>query len=569
MIESETSETGVGAGLTTRREAVRGKRTLSSVNTRIIVVILLSILPLAASASLLAWHDYREQVDLSARRVDAALSDYLAAEGADLESALGSVDVLAGTLGAAPASACTHILSLALSLGTGRFDDLTVRGPDGHLVCSSSACPLIDLPVGMGSFGEISRRADGALVLPVRRRLRDGSGSVLQADLRLRRPASRATPVEAWLIDRSGRVWPLTASTAMPSLPPLGSLGRAVFSGRGDGTQGIFAVGRLAGDNVVVIGGRATREEARAASLLIERMAAIASILAFGLALVTVGAHVTVAAPIQALTRRVTHWRNAGTFDEGHMKFVPAEMAELIDAFALATRSLASREQELERARLEQELAFKEIHHRVKNNLQIIASLLNLQGNRIRLPEAKAEFQSARDRVRALATLHRHLYADAGLHTIAMRGFLLELCGQLFQAIGEREGHRIRLDVEAPELQMSSDQAVPVALIVTEAVSNAVKYAFPGARSGTVSVRLCTLAGGRISLTIEDDGVGIPAGQAETETGVRDGLGIQLISGFAKQLGASLTVSQGDGTRYHLELLLRHADAERAGTERA
>ena len=84
-----------------------------------------------------------------------------------------------------------------------------------------------------------------------------------------------------------------------------------------------------------------------------------------------------------------------------------------------------------------------------------------------------------------------------------------------------------------------------------------------------MSVRLCTLAGGRISLTIEDDGVGIPAGQAETETGVRDGLGIQLISGFAKQLGASLTVSQGDGTRYHLELLLRHADAERAGTELA
>ena len=565
MIESRTSETGVDAGLTTGR----AERTLSSVNTRIIVVILLSILPLAASASLLAWHDYREQVDLSARRVDAALSDYLAAEGADLEATLASVDVLAGLVSGVPVAECTRILSFALSLGTGRFEDLAVRGPDGRLGCASSARPVMDLPVGTEDFGDVSRLADGALVLPVRRRLHDGSGSVLQADLRLRRPAGRATPIEAWLIDRTGRAWPLSATTDMPPLPRLGGLGRAVFLDRGTGTRGIFAAGRLAGGNVVVIGGRATPEEARAASLLIERMAAIASILAFGLALVTVGAHVTVAAPIQALTRRVTHWRDAGTFDEGHMKFVPAEMVELIDAFALATRSLASREQELERARLEQELAFKEIHHRVKNNLQIIASLLNLQGNRIRLPEAKAEFQSARDRVRALATLHRHLYADAGLHTIAMRGFLLELCGQLFQAIGEREGHRIRLDVEAPELQMSSDQAVPVALIVTEAVSNAVKYAFPDARSGTVSVRLCTLAGGRISLTIEDDGVGIPEGQAETETGVRDGLGIQLISGFAKQLGASLTVSQGDGTRYHLELLLRHASAERGGTELA
>jgi two-component sensor histidine kinase len=201
-------------------------------------------------------------------------------------------------------------------------------------------------------------------------------------------------------------------------------------------------------------------------------------------------------------------------------------------------------------------LLMQEVHHRVKNNLQIVASLLNLQASRIRLPEAKAEFQSARDRVRALGTLHRHLYVQGELQTINMRSFLTELCGQLFQAMGEDEGDRIKLEIEAPELQMSSDQAVPLALIVTEAVSNAVKYAFPDRRGGRIAVRMAADTE-FVHLVIEDDGIGIRAGHVETDTGIRDGIGVQLIRGFARQLGASLTVQERDGTRYTVEIPLR------------
>lgn len=203
----------------------------------------------------------------------------------------------------------------------------------------------------------------------------------------------------------------------------------------------------------------------------------------------------------------------------------------------------------------------QEIHHRVKNNLQIIASLLNLQANRIRQPQARAEFQSARDRVRALATLHRHLYAHEELHTINMRLFLTELCGQLFQAMGETEGKRIALSIEAPEVQVSSDQAVPLALIVTEAVSNAVKYAFPHGRRGHVWVHLAA-EGDAATLEVRDDGVGIAAGREETEAGTRDGLGLTLIRGFARQLGATLTVEEGRGTRYVVRLPLRRERPE-------
>ena len=399
------------------------------------------------------------------------------------------------------------------------------------------------------------------------------SGSAIVASLRLAPPVTdhHSRLVGAWLL--AGGSPPLVLSPS-PDTLPAGTLDPRLLDRshpaivREHGVRDVFVGGELPGGTRIVMGDRATDSEALAAKILVTRIACIAALLAAGVAVVAIGAHVTVAAPVQVLTRRVIQWRTNGHFDDASMPFVPSELAALVDAFGTATSALAQRGAELEQAKSDQELAFKEIHHRVKNNLQIIASLLNLQANRIRLPEAKAEFQSARDRVRALATLHRHLYADAGLHTIALRSFLLELCGQLFQAMGEREGQRISLDVDAPELQMTSDQAVPMALIVTEAVSNAVKYAFPGGRTGAVSVRLRRLDANRIDLTIQDDGVGIPAGRAETESGVRDGLGIQLIRGFARQLGATLTVTEGEGTRYHLELRLRAvAGSEKAAAE--
>ena len=159
------------------------------------------------------------------------------------------------------------------------------------------------------------------------------------------------------------------------------------------------------------------------------------------------------------------------------------------------------------------------------------------------------------DRGRALATLHRHLYLQGEVHTIDMPAFLRELCNQLFQAMGETAGRRIKLEIEASPLQMNSDQAVPLSLIVTEAVSNAVKYAFPNGRTGTVRVSLGA-DGDSADLVVEDDGVGIPAGKTETETGTRDGIGITLIRGFARQLQATLMVREDHGTRYAVRFAL-------------
>lgn len=284
-----------------------------------------------------------------------------------------------------------------------------------------------------------------------------------------------------------------------------------------------------------------------------------------GLAIAAGGSILLVSRPLARLNQLVKRWRAGDPFahplETMGDAFAPRDLRRLTIALRRATMMLQRQQVRLATAVDQQELLMQEIHHRVKNNLQIIASLLNLQASRIRLPAARAEFQSARDRVRALATLHRHLYAHGEVHTINMREFLIELCGQLFQAMGEKAGERLRLEIEAPELKMSSDQAVPLALIVTEAVSNAVKYAFPGGRRGSISVHL-TADEDHAELLIRDDGVGIPAGRVETEAGTRDGIGIQLIRGFARQLGATLQVEEGNGTQYKVSMPLRRERVE-------
>jgi two-component sensor histidine kinase len=362
-----------------------------------------------------------------------------------------------------------------------------------------------------------------------------------------------------WLLDQEHAVLASrgAAAAALPTLPTMfdliASSQIALRATSAIGAPYAYASTLLPGGWRLIAATSSDHEHAIAIRALLVRLAELTVLLVAGLSAVVIGADVAFGQPLRRLSAAVQRWRSGAAFDPGDLTGAPDEVLQLADSFRDATKGLRQREQELVHAQQRQDLLVLEIHHRVKNNLQVIASLLNLQASRIRAPEAKAEFQAARDRVRALATLHRHLYADGDLHTINMRSFLVELCGQLFQAMGEKEGARIQLVIEAPELRMSSDQAVPLALIVTEAVTNSVRYAFPGGRQGHISVILKDHEGG-LDLTISDDGVGVLAGRAETESGERDGIGLQLIRGFTRQLGASLTVEEGHGTQYGVRL---------------
>ena len=570
--------------------AITGWR--DTVRGRLVALIAVAAIPVFAMASVMAWQNYRLVLGKATQDVGLLRAAAMSRQAVILEDAGQMLDAIAegATVSARNDLACQAWLGGMLAAHGRDYAGLLLLDAGGHPGCDAAPGPAADrllagLRVDPAALSRAARTdglafapiqdsvAGGAPVLPVLRVIREASGGArgfVIAGLRLDALFGRANPGDRprgiWLVEDTGRLVAAEAAGGMPPPAPAAIaalLARdTVLRGRAsDGTPFVYASARLAQGPRVIIGYRAAGIPHRARLTLAIRLLALVLLLLAGLLAMALWANAALVAPLKRLGAQVRRWRAIGVFEPVNLGAVPREVRELSRSFADATATLGSREAELRAALRQQELLMQEIHHRVKNNLQIVASLLNLQAARIRQPAARAEFQSARDRVRALATLHRHLYAQGTLHTINMRSFLTELCGQLFQAMGEREGQRIRLEIEASELQMSSDQAVPLALIVTEAVSNAIRYAFPDGRCGHIAVRL-TATPDEAELVVQDDGVGIPAGRVETEAGLRDGLGLRLIRGFARQLGAMLRVEEGLGTRYVVRLRLhREHDA--------
>ena len=215
-------------------------------------------------------------------------------------------------------------------------------------------------------------------------------------------------------------------------------------------------------------------------------------------------------------------------------------------------------ETRLQQSLEEKEILLKEIHHRVKNNLQIISSLLNLQASKIADPEILSLFGDSRNRVQSMALLHEKLYQSNDLARIDFRDYLQSLAMTLYQSY-LHDTHSIVIDVEVDEgIRLGIDQAIPCGLIVNELLSNSLKHAFPDGQ-GRVAVRFRRLARttGRPAhrLVVEDDGAGLPA---DVDLRRAQSLGLKLVTILAQQLHATVTtteVSGGErrGTRYTLE----------------
>ncbi len=545
-----------------------------SIRARVVALGLIAAIPAVGMAGIIAGQDYRSRERVAIEHVDRLQSLAIARLDA-------AVAALRAALEARTHRSPTPGALCEAGLNPGEAQAAALLDTQGNVVCYSGA----DTPLRHGNFSQSTwfrvaqtgansaldtLATGGPAVVAVAAPPGGVLAAVLPADWVTTLGNPDVNPTAAiWLFDAKGNLIGSSgpAAEALPAVATLIALqhrnDETLLAPSAAGVPYAYASTRLPNGWQIIGAYQSAREHRNARRVLYTRLADLAALLLLGLAVTVLGADIAFGDPLRRLRTALAGWQSGSDFDEAGLVSAPTELVELARSFNQAAISLREQKAELERARVRQELLMLEIHHRVKNNLQIVASLLNLQASRIRVPEARAEFQAARDRVRALATLHRHLYSEGEIHTINMPSFLSELCGQLFQAMGETPGGRIKLVIEAEEIRLSTDQAVPLALIVTEAVTNAIKYGFPDGRSGTVSIYLAQHESA-VDLVIADDGVGIPPGRGETESGTRDGLGLHLIRGFSRQLGATLDVTEEPGTRYsiHMPLTPRETDGE-------
>ncbi len=201
------------------------------------------------------------------------------------------------------------------------------------------------------------------------------------------------------------------------------------------------------------------------------------------------------------------------------------------------------------RASLEEKtVLLKEVHHRVKNNLQIISSLLNLQLDRHPLPEVVNNLRDTQNRVRSMALLHESLYRSGNLAQIRLEDYMESLGASLRRMAGT-EAARIGLEYRIEDLSLPLDQAVPCGLIINELISNAIKHAFPAGRPGHVLIEAQARDHSWIRLRVADDGVGLPPDLNPDQT---DTLGLQLVYILTEQLQGSLEISRHDGTAFEI-----------------
>ncbi|MGL6282783.1 MAG: histidine kinase dimerization/phosphoacceptor domain -containing protein, partial [Microcoleaceae cyanobacterium] len=204
-------------------------------------------------------------------------------------------------------------------------------------------------------------------------------------------------------------------------------------------------------------------------------------------------------------------------------------------------------EEKLKNLLREKEYLLKEIHHRVKNNLQIISSLLKLQSRHIEDPKALAMFKDSRNRVISMALLHERLYRSNDLAQIDAHEYISSLVKHLKNSFGSQQ-QNITITTDIDHIFLNVDIALPCGLIVSELVSNALKYAFPHAEQGNISLSLREDENMCI-LQVQDNGIGLPP---NVESKKQQSLGLQLVNNLSEQLQGQLLVENQAGVLYRL-----------------
>jgi two-component sensor histidine kinase len=203
----------------------------------------------------------------------------------------------------------------------------------------------------------------------------------------------------------------------------------------------------------------------------------------------------------------------------------------------------------LDKHNAENELLLKEIHHRVKNNLELVKSLIALQSAQIDDPATKDAMIASQNRVQSMGIIHQKLYQGTTMGSIEMKDYFINLSESILDTFSAEE--QVKIECTMDKLDLDVDTAVPIGLIVNELLTNALKYAFPKQEQGTINISLERTPDNNLKLKINDNGVGKTEGQAPRGTG----FGTQLVKLLTQQLNGQMKEFNREGTHIEFDFL--------------
>jgi two-component sensor histidine kinase len=551
---------------------------LSTIRVRLTAALAAALLPVLILGAVQSTLAFRREGEARRESLAAAAERSASTARARMEAA----DILLETL--APSSVGFQCVQ--------RLNDITKRIPGyanlirfdrvGRVACAADGVPQ-DPQRGQRSWFEALQRGDNmvvtrdpgavyakepALLTAVRASMPDGTfDGALVAVISLQSLAprldDRALPdkSEVALADSEGRFINFTDAQAFPDLPAhwqarADKRGSVVWYGKDRrGQRRVFSAAPLVGDDLYVI------LSARSLGLFtwtqLNPLTGLAyPLLTFVLALLAV---------LVATERVVIRWiaylqRIAALYARGRLSVrpiqaeqAPPEIRDLAETLEDMADAIVGRDASLRDSLAQKDALMREIHHRVKNNLQVISSLLNMQQRALSDPAARAAMSDTRQRITALALIYRALYQGPDLKRVDLRAFLEELTAQLVAA-DALHGSAVETELQVDALIIDPDRLAPLALFAVEAITNAQKHAFAG-RGGKLTLTF-TVDGDEATLQISDDG------QAPESALVTSGVGRTLMTAFARQLRgrSDLTRNAGGGITARLVFPTATAD---------
>jgi PAS domain S-box-containing protein len=205
-------------------------------------------------------------------------------------------------------------------------------------------------------------------------------------------------------------------------------------------------------------------------------------------------------------------------------------------------------EQSIRASLREKEVLLREVHHRVKNNLQMVSSLLNIQGKSVHDRAALDMFKECQNRVRSIAVIHQKLYQSKDLARIDLADYVRNLASSLFHTYGVTSG-RVALQIDIADITLGIDTAIPCGLIINELVTNALKYAFPDGTKGAIGVEVRTLEPETYCLIVRDSGGSFPE---DLDIQTASSAGLQIVTALIKQLDGNLELRTAGETAFHI-----------------